>query len=138
MLADEIKTVIFCDDIRKEITNKDILIGVYAGDIVVPSFPTPLALALWIEIDPKEVGTRELIFRVIAGKAEPFQFGIGIETITLGAASLLIPPIPTPMDSEGEITLEIRDGEEWRLLKRKRVKKGLVPNPLGLPPLGAH
>ena len=88
MLADEIKTVIFCDDIRKEITNKDILIGVYAGDIVVPSFPTPLALALWIEIDPKEVGTRELIFRVIAGKAEPFQFGIGIETITLGAASL--------------------------------------------------
>ena len=53
MLADEIKTVIFCDDIRKEITNKDILIGVYAGDIVVPSFPTPLALALWIEIIPR-------------------------------------------------------------------------------------
>lgn len=44
------QNVVFCDDIRREINGKDILIGVYGSDMVIPSFPSFVGLALFIQI----------------------------------------------------------------------------------------
>lgn len=41
--------VVFCDEVRREVTGKDILIGVYSSDIVVPSVPMLIEVALWIQ-----------------------------------------------------------------------------------------
>jgi hypothetical protein len=48
------------DDIRKEISNKDILIGVYGSEIVVPEFPATIPLAFWMEITPTKLGELSL------------------------------------------------------------------------------
>jgi hypothetical protein len=35
-------SVVYCDDIRNEVGNKQSLIGIYRGDLYVPSFPATL------------------------------------------------------------------------------------------------
>jgi hypothetical protein len=44
-----IDSVLLCDDIRREVNGKAILIGVYSGDIIVPTAPTSLGLGLWLQ-----------------------------------------------------------------------------------------
>jgi hypothetical protein len=41
---------IVCDDLRQETSGKDILIGVYRGDMLVNDFPIPLKLAIWMPL----------------------------------------------------------------------------------------
>src|SRR5271166_1271127 len=43
-----ISQAIACDDIRQEINGKHILIGVYSGNLGVPSFPNVIALGFWV------------------------------------------------------------------------------------------
>jgi hypothetical protein len=50
---------VFCDDIRKEESGKDILIGVYGSDLVVDKLPATIPLSLWINIR----GVKEGLFR---------------------------------------------------------------------------
>jgi hypothetical protein len=133
MLEDEILAVVVCDDIRKEITNKDILIGVYAADIVVSFFPAAIALAFWIEMNPKKIGHRELSFRLVS-QGNPIEFTVGMEISITESLGLPLPALPAFMQSPGEIRLEVKDGKEWRLLKSKKVKLGLVGGPFGTPP----
>lgn len=133
MIAKEISAVIFCDDIRKEITNKDILIGVYGGDIVVPAFPAQFALALWIEMNPSEPGSREIAFRLSPGDAKPVELRIGLSLSEHGPIGLSIPALPIPMEEPGEIRLEVLEDGEWLLLKSKRVKRGPIVSPFGPP-----
>ena len=135
MLEDEILAVVVCDDIRKEITNKDILIGVYAADIVVPIFPVALALAFWIEINPKKCGHRELSFRVVS-QGNTVEFTIGMEISGSESFGLPVPALPVLVRSPGEIRLEVKDADGWRLLKSKKVKQGLVGGPFGTPASG--
>lgn len=50
-MAISIQKFIACDDVRMEITNKAILIGVYTGDVIqVPQFPIPVYLSIYMEI----------------------------------------------------------------------------------------
>ena len=45
-----VKSVLICDDIRQEKSNKHILIGVYNGEIIFPPGPNKLIpLCVWIE-----------------------------------------------------------------------------------------
>ena len=75
----EIATVLVCDDVRKEVTNKDILIGVYAGDIVVPAFPAWIALAVWLELITKENGVYDMSFRIGMSNRPPNELGCGLK-----------------------------------------------------------
>lgn len=133
MPVDEFASVIFCDDIRKEITNKDILIGVYAGNIIVPVFPAQLAMSIWIEMNPAKTGSRELAFRIVTSQPDPVEFRIRLAVSELGSIGFSIPRIPLLMQEEGEIRLEVLEGEDWRLLKSKQVKQGAVSLPFGQP-----
>lgn len=51
-MSDEVNIqAIFCDDIRQEINGKQILIGVYTGDLVPGApFPHAISLAVWLRI----------------------------------------------------------------------------------------
>jgi hypothetical protein len=48
--------VVVCDDARRELAGKDILIGVYGGGILVPSFPVSITLCVWMELIPEQSG----------------------------------------------------------------------------------
>jgi hypothetical protein len=42
--------VIFCDDIRQEFNGKVLLIGIYQGLLVTPSFPFAMMLSTYVDI----------------------------------------------------------------------------------------
>jgi hypothetical protein len=127
MLPVEINAVVMCDDIRREATGKDILIGVYSGDVVVPSFPVQVSSAFWLDIKPKELGPAELELRVSLTGKEPVVLKAGIAVHQIGNFSLSLPTLQIVAESESEIILEIKDGDRWEVLKRKAIIQGEVP-----------
>ena len=58
---------IFCDDVRQEILGKLTFVGVYAGQLFVPTFPTTLAkLCLAIDvITPARQPLQKVVIRVL-------------------------------------------------------------------------
>jgi hypothetical protein len=130
MLLPDIATVLVCDDVRKEVTGKDILIGVYVGDILVPAFPASLRLAAWLELVPKEVGQVALDIRAgFPDQNAQLQLRLQInDLVPLGVA---LPGLQLVAQEQTEFVLEIRDGKDWRVLKRKRVRQGqtILPAP---------
>ena len=55
---------IACDDIRQESSGKFILIGVYSGDLIVPSFPYTLTLSYLVLVKGSHVGDVKFQFDV--------------------------------------------------------------------------
>lgn len=57
---------IICDIARKEITGKDILVGVYAGTLGVDKFPATVpTFGMWIEYLPKHSGVISINVEVV-------------------------------------------------------------------------
>jgi hypothetical protein len=128
-----VESVVFCDDVRKETTNKDILIGVYAGDIVVASFPAVISSAIWIEIAGDNIGPFELKLRLTLTDKPPVPITLQGTMNQAGGASTVLTGLQLRIEKESEIGLEIQEGENWRLLKRKKIFQGNVALPF--PPL---
>ena len=126
-----IGAVLVCDDIRKEVNNKDILIGVYAADILVPAFPAWLSVAVWMEMTPHEIGETDLRFRVAIGK-NGVEIGMRLDARTLNPVGVALPGLQLQAEEETEITVEINENENWRLLKTKKVLRGTFKLPLAM------
>jgi hypothetical protein len=67
MAGDRHVNVIYCDDIRHEIGNKLSFIGIYAGELLVQSFPITLPkLCLFVSIStPSERPFQQLRLRIL-------------------------------------------------------------------------
>ena len=132
----EIGAVLVCDDVRKEVSNKDILIGVYAADILVPTFPAWVNIAVWLEVIPKETGSLEMSVRLsIDGK--PAVIVIGLQMNSLSPVGVALPGVQVLAEKESEILVEVKEGDNWRVLKRKKVIKGVFKLPLSGPAASA-
>src|SRR5690242_20107827 len=91
-------SVIICDDVRKEVSNKEILIGVYGGGILVPSFPVQIPMAVWMEITPEEIGHFEIDFKItLPGNPAEFQMRVILDVQTLGESTTIYTPSITCM-----------------------------------------
>jgi hypothetical protein len=123
-----IESVLICDEVRKEVTNKDIIIGVYGGALLIPSFPAQAPLAVWMEIIAHTIGRHEIELKIeIAGKPG----GVGIkfvldmtgidDPITMATPQFIIPFL-----EPGEVVVSIKSArdEAWRPIKTKRVIVG--------------
>jgi hypothetical protein len=124
-----IESVVFCDDVRKEITNKDLLIGVYSGDIVVASFPCLINAAVWIEIVGDSTGPFELKLRLTLTDKPPVPITIQGVMNQRGGTSTALNGLQFRIEKESELGLEIQDGENWRSLKRRKIFQGDVALP---------
>ncbi len=128
-----IESVVFCDDVRKEITNKDVLIGVYSGDIVVSSLPCVINTAIWIEIVGDTVGPFELELRLTLTDKPPAPITLQGIMNQAGGASTALNGLQLHVEKESELGLEIQEGTNWRPLRRKKILQGNVISPF--PPL---
>jgi hypothetical protein len=128
-----IESVVFCDDVRKEITNKDVLIGVYSGDIVVSSLPCVINTAIWIEIVGDTVGPFELELRLTLTDKPPAPITLQGIMNQAGGASTALNGLQLHVEKESELGLEIQEGTNWRSLRRKKILQGNVISPF--PPL---
>jgi hypothetical protein len=115
--------IVMCDEIRTEITGKDILIGVFSGDIIIPSFPAAIGVAFWAEVESsnEDIGVREYELRVRAENGQSLSFKVTAEIRAAGTSVLKIPTIHIPVPDPTVISLELLDGENWRVLKSKKV-----------------
>ena len=120
-----VNAVVFCDDVRKETSNKDILIGAYGGPIVVPAFPVSMPVAIWIEFTLDDSGSLEIDMKIkLPGIATDGMMRLnldippGIET-----TSIATPQLMCPIVEPGTIEVSIKRSKdaEWRLIKTKKV-----------------
>ncbi len=119
----EILTSIICDDVRKEVTGKDILIGVYSGMVTVPSYPITFTSAFWFEIEPKALGSIDFAFKIAAPSGNPpIEVGGTMQVVTLETSTFAFGGIPLHVEHDGDIVVSFRTGKnEWTEVKRKKV-----------------
>lgn len=129
----DITTIIVCDDVRKEITNKDILIGVYTGDIVVQDFPAWVRLSVWIEMLPSATGEHHMTFRVGMTDRTLSELMLRLQIREIASMGISLPNTAHLIEKETEFVVELKEGTEWRSLKRKKIIKGRVEH---YPPVG--
>jgi hypothetical protein len=131
---------ILCDDIRREISGKDIYIGVYTADIVVPQLPFDLPIALALLFEPLQIGKASVFMEVIPpGSAGHFAIGVDAnvavdnpgEDASHQNLSIVLNGIPLRITQEGDLLLKARpaDTGDWELIRRVFVRRGVPPGP---------
>ena len=133
--------VVFCDDVRREVSGKDILVGAYSGDITVQSVPTTIGIAFWIQVRVKGIGTVRTRLRVTdpagntAGEAI-FDQLIGTEVSdaasTETTAAVILPQLLISVVQTGTVTVywAVGDGE-YALIGAKAVRIGVLASAPG-------
>lgn len=125
----EVVSVILCDDVRKEITGKDILIGVYTGTMNVPTYPATFPAALWVEIEPDGVGQIPGRVKIETPSGNPpIEFGFELEIVEQDTAIFVMGGLPLTVERDGEIVVSIKMGDgDMKVVRRKRVIRTQAP-----------
>lgn len=118
-----IKNAILCDDVREEKdSNKYILIGVYAGDLVVPSFPATIAPKLYFEYFADRPGRYqiEVTYKWEAREIVPIKGQLNV--VRVGVTSLHLPQIPIEVTAPTNLEILLKvGGDAAATLINKRV-----------------
>lgn len=127
----KVSSVVLCDDVRREISGKDILIGAYAGTIVVASIPFALRVALWVEIEATETGVLEIHLRITLDGKKPSDLKIALLIDRPATIAAPITNLNLNGDVEGKLQIEWSlDKIRWETVKTYEVVRGTVT---GLP-----
>jgi hypothetical protein len=125
----DIRSVVVCDDVRREDNGKALLIGVYVGAILLPKFPAPMRLAFYFLGIGKEPRSGSLDFRIqhtlsngespaIVAKAEISE----AEAAEVGRAhALVFAGVPFNFDQQTELVISVKENGDWREVERKQV-----------------
>jgi len=122
----DISTAVFCDDIRREDNGKELLIGVYSGDIVFPHFPGRVNLCIWLpwigKTKPEE--TTKFKLRLLDSDKEILGSEFEISTQEESSCgSLAIGGIVAHFHNETTLNVHVkRNSERWKTLKSIRVR----------------
>jgi uncharacterized protein DUF6941 len=116
-------SIVVCDEIRTEITGKDILIGVFSGEILVTSFPTVIGVAFWCEVEnsDEDIGIKEYELRIGVEDGQALPFKVTADIRAPGTSVLKIPTVRIPVPGPTVVSLEFLDGGHWRVLKSKKI-----------------
>jgi len=121
----KVHNAITCEDIRTEDNGKFILIGVFQENIVVPTIPFTLGLAWWLQFYCNREGTISFEFEARrnshAVATATFDGNVLDHTKPVTTA---IPRVPIKIESEGIISLHIREkGTRWKKITEVVVRR---------------
>lgn len=104
----DIINVLLCDDVRTEDTGKSIIIGVYNDSVQVNEFPVNLRPVYWLQVDHREVGDFNFLFRgVIRGSETAVISGrVDGSAIRQGVGSIKIGPIPLALEEPADVEFQ--------------------------------
>lgn len=124
-----ISAVIVCDDVRKEVSGKDMLIGVYGGSINVPAYPANFPSAFWFEIEPSQLGSIPFEVKIdMPSGNPPVQIGFTMEIREIDTSVFVMAGVPLSVERDGEIIISAKIGSEpWSVVKRKKVCRQPFP-----------
>lgn len=129
-----LEQVLLCDDVRREVNGKQIIIGVYGDDILLPLFPISIPLCLWMRFRFRSPGTHSLEFSVIGERQQ--------RLIPPTTVKVTVPDPPKAIDiTLGGILLNITEPEalrfqwrdeagEWKQMLAAKVVQGSVAQPI--------
>lgn len=122
----EVTAVLLCDDVRKEMSQKDILIGVYSGRIIASAYPGVLVAAIWIQYLPKDLGNFDYELKIETPSGNPpVMVGFTLTVKEIDHSSIAIGGLPLALERDGQIKISLRESEgEWDLIKETRVMRG--------------
>lgn len=115
------------DDSRIENTGKEILIGIYTGDMLLDNFPTTLALRVMLIYEASGFGEVPLSIQLRVDAAEPMEIS-GFLQIKANLPqhytySLTSPPLLVTFAKSGELNIRVRSHQdEWQTIKIVRVR----------------
>jgi uncharacterized protein DUF6941 len=130
MLPFKVHASVVCDDIRQEINNKFMLIGVYNGTVVTPGFPLDMLMTWWIQVFPEKLGSFELDIQLIKSDNSILRAGkFEVELKELEWSSFSLPRLPVQFQSPGRYKLQIKmpDEGQWQTVNEFDVKHGTGP-----------
>lgn len=116
---------IFCDDIRREVTGKEILIGVYTGNLLVPHFPAPIVLATWIPYEriADAVGKIPIEFRMLNVVDDNENRSVGYGSLELmisdtsDTGSISLPALAIMLNRPGKLIFQLKQYDEpWQTI----------------------
>lgn len=121
----QVTAAIICDEVRIENNHKFFLIGVYSGQILVPSFPAGQNLSAYFEISGLAAGQHPINVRLSAPAGETLVVDGLLVADGDTPAAVYTPSAPIPLQHEGEIVVNLAvAGEEFPGIIRKRVSIG--------------
>ena len=112
---------VLCDDVRLEMNNKEIIIGVYSGGISVPMLPWIAVLCVWMTVMWSGEGTVDIEVRVLDPRQQPVGTVSGSGTaILIGTKSTLtFRGLAIQIEMEGIYTIQCRvSGGTWESLRQ--------------------
>jgi hypothetical protein len=113
---------LFCDDIRLEASGKQILIGVYPGDIVLQSFPATIAISSWVAFTREgNIGEQLSVeFRIINTSGQALGYGSLVLTFTRPGdeGAIALPPLPISLTTPDTLSLQLRQHDgDWQTVR---------------------
>ena len=87
-----IENAILCEHLVPGLNNKQTLINLYAGNILVKEFPAQIPIAIYIELKPKIFGTIPLDLKLYVGRKEAMA---GVAEAKFEEGKLAVVAIPT-------------------------------------------
>jgi hypothetical protein len=113
----EIQFGLICDDSRREDNGKLILIGVYAGNIVVPALPAALVLTLVVFFEALKSVDSSIHLRVTLD-TETIAEGEAKIKMDAGSTISTFTGIPVALQRTGLLSFQIRmSSERWETVK---------------------
>lgn len=119
-----VRAAVLCDDVRIESNGKAILIGVYAGNVAVPTTPFLVPFYVWINFSPEGLGEIAVNFR-ISFQGKPVVSGRGgITAERTEDAAFLLPQFLVKGEEGGELLVEMQEeGGAWSAILKKQIAK---------------
>lgn len=122
-------TGVLCDDVRREISGKEILIGVYSGTLNLQEIPAMMLVGVAVFFDTPEAGDVpiEIRLRGVDGGLQSglkVAFNIPAPTEPHDTQMFTLAGLPLKIENEGKVAIVVRQhDEEWQVLKIIQVKK---------------
>jgi hypothetical protein len=117
---------VICDDIRVENTGKQILVGVYSGAIVVPSFPGGMETSLYLNGWSDQLGSMPFAVRITGDDGSIFFETSDlppVQVVETGPFVISVSGIPIALNKEVTLMFEVKLGEaDWREVLRRSVR----------------
>jgi hypothetical protein len=118
---------LFCDDIRHESNGKQILIGVYTGDILPAQFPAVISISIWVAFERinNMSGELPIEFRVINTRGNSLGYGSAKLYLTddLHDGVITLPGLPLQLTQPDTLTFQLKQGDDpWKSIRTTHVR----------------
>ena len=124
-----LEMAVFCEDIREEKSGKFTLVGVFGGDIIVPSFPATVRAAFFLAVRSNLEGDRILRVRLMLNGVQLGEATSAVKFVPNAmVGQIIIPPGLFNAADPGAISVEMSDdGTNWTDVITKKLMAGTLP-----------